>query len=42
MEYVFFKMKKAYLTLLFLWEEYKEKHANGSIKDESVNHAFRT
>jgi transposase len=29
MEYVFYEMKKKHVTLMLLWEEYKEKHPNG-------------
>ncbi|MDF9410093.1 IS21 family transposase [Pelotomaculum isophthalicicum JI] len=29
MEYVFYEMKKKSVTLMLLWEEYKEKHPNG-------------
>jgi len=29
MEYVFFEMKKKHVTLMLLWEEYKEKHPDG-------------
>lgn len=29
MEYVFCEMKKKSVTLMLLWEEYKEKHPNG-------------
>ena len=29
MEYVFYEMKKKHVTLMLLWEEYKEKHPDG-------------
>lgn len=29
MEYVFYEMKKKGVTLMLLWEEYKEKHPDG-------------
>lgn len=29
MEYIFHKMKKKKVTLMLLWEEYKEKHPGG-------------
>jgi len=29
MEYVFYEMKKKSVTLMLLWEEYKDKHPNG-------------
>lgn len=29
MEYIFFEMKKKHVTLMLLWEEYKEKHPDG-------------
>ena len=29
MEYVFIEMKKKHVTLMLLWEEYKEKHPDG-------------
>ncbi len=29
MEYIFYEMKKKHLTLMLLWEEYKEAHPDG-------------
>lgn len=29
MEYVFYEMRKKHVTLMLLWEEYKDKHPDG-------------
>jgi transposase len=38
MEYIFYEMKKKSVTLMLLWEEYKERHPQGLMYSQFCSH----